>query len=591
MIEREDKQPQGEKPATDPTVKFHNYGKFDFIFSILEKLNVREIIDKAFTIEGNEPDISYGTLGVIFIANIICCPKPLCNIASSFASGGQVFDFKGTLGEHIELRQLNDDRFARFLDRMHETGNRDLFNKLTINALSEYDFKLSHVSYDTTSKVMWGSYEYLGNEPQSKLEITFGYSKQKRKDKRQIVIGLGMSEGLIVDGEVMSGNTDDKTYNAENIKHFAELTKTYPVQKSEGLRYTADSAACTDKVLKAAVELGQLVLTRMPDNYTLTQEMFEKFIPRWHEGNMITVANENGDENSYKIFEDQGVHKETLLKVCVYFNHSQLNVKYGTISRAIEKEEKKLETEVKKREKSALFSSKNEAYTKLKALKKSYKNLKYHDIEFKIEEVIKPAPGPKAKDTSKQKFVTKYDIHASYSEKEDIVNIQFQKLVRDCMFMLATNDFDMTGETMLNEYKKQSSVENKFKQLKNDFAPDSLYLKKPERIESLMYLILIGLQVASIIEKIVRDGLKQDNGHLVINNNIKREKPTFTKIINMFDQVGRIIMLDGEKETRFLSGNLTDSHKLVLKYLGLDERIFSGNTPEIKEKLANLEYG
>ena len=576
----------------EPTISFHNFGKFDFILSILKKLRVREIIDEAFTIEGHEPDISYGSLGMIFIANIICDPKPLCHIGSTFTSGGHVFDFKGTLGEQIELSQLTDDRFAKFLDRMYEIGNKRLFTNITINALIEYGFKLSHTSYDTTTKTMWGVYEYEEDKPQSILEITYGYNKQKRKDKRQIVIGLGMSEGLITDTSVMSGNMDDKSYNTENIKDFAELKKIYPVEDGE-IRYTADSAACIDKVFKAAKDLNQLVLTRMPDNYNLTQEMFEKFIPKLHESQIITIVKENGEENSYNLFEDQGFHKDIHLKTCVYFSHSQLSVKYNTIAREVEKEKERLEAEVKKAVKKALFTSKKDAHKYKKELKskKSLKKLKYHDIVIKVVEVIKPAPGPKAKDSSKQKFITKYDVQIEFSEKEDIIDIQLQKLTQDCMFMLVTNDFTMTGEEMLKEYKKQSSVETKFKQLKNDFAPNSLYLKKPERVESLMYLILIGLQVSSVIEKVVRDGLAQDNDYLVINNNIKSEKPTFLKIIDLFDQVGRVIMIDDEKEKRFLSDKLTDSHKKVLRYLGLDERIFSGNTPEIKEKLAKLEHG
>ena len=183
MISKAEQSLQETTATVEPTIRFHNYGKFDFILSILKKLRVKEIIDEAFTKEGHAPDISYGTMGMIFIANIICDPKPLYRIASTFTSGGHVFDFKGTLGEDIELSQLTDDRFAKFLDRMYETGNRRLFSNITINALTEYGFKLVHVNYDTTTKTMWGVYEYEEDEPQSTLKISYGYNKQKRGDK------------------------------------------------------------------------------------------------------------------------------------------------------------------------------------------------------------------------------------------------------------------------------------------------------------------------------------------------------------------------------------------------------------------------
>ena len=62
------------------------------------------------------------------------------------------------------------------------------------------------------SMVMWGEYE----TPEGKLgaiSINFGHSKQKREDKKQIKLGIGTANSIIVDAKVLSGNKDDKIYN------------------------------------------------------------------------------------------------------------------------------------------------------------------------------------------------------------------------------------------------------------------------------------------------------------------------------------------------------------------------------------------
>jgi transposase len=45
----------------------------------------------------------------------------------------------------------------------------------------------------------------------------------------------------------------------------------------------------------------------------------------------------------------------------------------------------------------------------------------------------------------------------------------------------------------MKEYKQQSSVELRFKFLKDPMFVDSLFLKTPERIEALGYVLLIAL--------------------------------------------------------------------------------------------------
>ncbi len=88
---------------------------------------------------------------------------------------------------------------------MHDAGCHKIYAELAANAFSRYGIALKNVNFDTTSKVMWGAYE-TSEGVEGAVDITFGYSKQKRPDKRQIKISLGTTQGICIDGQILSGN-------------------------------------------------------------------------------------------------------------------------------------------------------------------------------------------------------------------------------------------------------------------------------------------------------------------------------------------------------------------------------------------------
>jgi transposase len=68
---------------------------------------------------------------------------------------------------------------------------------------------------------MWGEYK-TPEGAQGVVDISFGYSKQNRQDKKQIKLSRGTTEGICIDGQVQSGNQDDKRFNIDNLDRAAE---------------------------------------------------------------------------------------------------------------------------------------------------------------------------------------------------------------------------------------------------------------------------------------------------------------------------------------------------------------------------------
>jgi len=63
----------------------------------------------------------------------------------------------------------------------------------------------------------------------------------------------------------------------------------------------------------------------------------------------------------------------------------------------------------------------------------------------------------------------------------------------------------------LKEYKRQHTVENKFKFIKNPVLIGPIYLQKKERLEALTYVVIIALLIYSILERRVRQALKKED--------------------------------------------------------------------------------
>lgn len=99
--------------------------------------------------------------------------------------------------QNIQLQHLY--RALDFLERRKSDLEKDLFFK-TANLFNQ---ELDLVMFDTTSIKYWGEGEGID-------VLQYGYSKEKRGDLKQLIIGILMTkEGLPVACEVFPGNTSD----------------------------------------------------------------------------------------------------------------------------------------------------------------------------------------------------------------------------------------------------------------------------------------------------------------------------------------------------------------------------------------------
>jgi transposase len=197
---------------------------------------------------------------------------------------------------------------------------------------------------------------------------------------------------------------------------------------------------------------------------------------------------------------------------------------------------------------------------------------KFHTFSVSTKEIQKKRRGRPSLNKSDEKCVFDYSLVITFEKDTSKID---EHIRRESTFILASNNLNITGEEMLLEYKTQSTVENKFKQLKDPHFVNSLYLERPERIEALTYLILLTLMIMSVAETVVRQGLKAENETVVGTGGFIKKQPTLLMIFRIFENVlYQCISLNGVKIRKLLKP-LNACQQKIMRYLKLSDNIFA----------------
>lgn len=160
-------------------------------------------------------------------------------------------------------------------------------------------------------------------------------------------------------------------------------------------------------------------------------------------------------------------------------------------------------------------------------IKEIESKLKYHKIsEVKIIN----------REIKDEKLVDK--IGCELIENQELIT----EIQNSCgRFILATNILDMTeldAPEILIIYKQQQSSERGFRFIKDPlFFADSLFVKNPERVETMMMLMGLCLLVYNLGQRQLRSSLKI--GKATVKNQLNKltERPTLRWIFQCFQGI------------------------------------------------------
>ncbi len=477
------------------------------VSGMIEQLGIVEEIDSRIEQDLNERHVSIG-LGVkaMIINGLGFTQRTLYMVSNYFEN----LPIELLLGSGIEPSHLNDSVLGRILDDIYEYGCTKLYSELAIQICKNLGLAPEVLCMDSTDFHLDGKYNSeLELEKDSKvLHLTRGYSRDHRPDLNQVVLNLIVENqaGIALHMEAHSGNKSDKVIFRETIKtHISQLQNAYEVGD-----LLMDSAGYTTETLK---ELGNSIkwISRVPETIKEAREAIEsdeemKDLCKGYRYRM-TRSNYGGVEQRWAVIYSEEAYKKELITL----KKSYINTSERTLSAF-----KKLCNQQ--------FSCANDAQKNLDEFCKKHPNLEINNSRIQAVPQYDKQGRP-SKTTQPTHYV--YCIQGDCSSSID----HFRTLERHKgKFIIATNNLvkdKLSDDQMLARYKSLSKVERGFRFIKDpQFVAASFFVKKPERVEALLFIMTLCLSVYAAIEYQIRQTLTKTDQTLPNQLNKQVKNPT-----------------------------------------------------------------
>jgi transposase len=513
-------------------IEIQNIDHLGIVAGIIDSIGIVEIINEIIGVEKGEKVSAGQVVKAMIINGLGFVSKPLYMFPEYF----ETIACEHLVGTGVKPEYLNDDKLGRVMDKLFIKGLDTIFFIIAVKAAKKFGVSLSTSHLDSSSMHVHGQYntslpevifenqrlennqelEELAVKSPKEITITYGYSRDHRPDLKQFIIEMICSG----DGDIpiflklASGNQADSSC-------FGQIAVEYQKQLEVNSLIVADSALYTESNLKMMSELRWLC--RVPLSIKAAKSLIStipesEFIDSTIPGYKLVSKTENyaGIEQRWLVVQSQERRESDLRKLTQKITKAA--------SKAVQ-DLKKLSQEE--------FACEADA---IKALSKLSKQFKYHQInESKVTQVKS-----KTKDSPEAIL---YQISATVSQDESKINTDVLSAGR---FIIATNVLDsqeLSNDSMLSEYKAQQSCERGFGFLKDPlFFADSIFLKSPERIESLGMIMGLCLLVYTLAQRQIRNSLKESKSTIKNQLGKATDRPTLRWIFQCFQCIHLVII-------------------------------------------------
>ncbi|WDE03230.1 IS1634 family transposase [Thalassomonas viridans] len=469
-------------------------------------------------------DVSFGQLFVAMLLNGLGFTGRTLHMYSEYFEDKPLDKL---IGPGITPEQLNDDALGRCLDALYDEGVSPLYQKIGEAVIKHLGLPCDSVHLDSTS-FHYDGQEKLSEADFNPIQITKGYSRDHRPELNQVILNLicENQSGIPVYMKPASGNSND-------MEGFKKIVKSHiqSLKAAQASRYlVADAALYVKDTIAHLGELAQLFITRVPQTLkeakTLTaQTPMLDFKPIC-----------DGYEGVWAESDYGGVAQRWLL---IRSEQARKRERHNLDKRILKKADAERKTFKKLCQQE--FACEQDAQ---KAIEHWRQKQVYLDVIAAVNSV--PVYGSKGRPAVGQQpqsvhYQITGNLFTPLAKREDA-------LKQLGLFIIATNDLseNLTMDKALSTYKSQQAVEKGFRFLKSpDFFTSAIYLKKPERIESLLMVMTTCLMVYAALEHQIRKQLKAQNRHFLDQKKRPSQKPTARWVFQCFQGV-TLLYLEGQ---------------------------------------------
>jgi len=525
------------------------------------------LVDSIERLVGSQMEISPGLTVLAMVLDTLSGRSPLYRLQEFFDEK----DIELLLGTDVDPESFADYNVGRAMDQIYEIGTQKIFAQIVQNALDVFKIQTAGLHFDTTSFTVYGDYDCI--DPP--FEITYGHSKDKRPDLKQFVVSmLCVERNIPLLGVCHNGNSSDKTLNNELLTNIGKHMAKHGLEPGAFV-YVADAAFVTEDNLKKSGQKNLKFLSRLPATYSECARVVQEAVGKDQWVQIGTLAESSGSSKRpsahYKAFDTQVQLYDNTYRALVLHSSAHDKRRHKRIDRLLADKRQKLDKLCKDATAKPFFclADAQAAADKLQAVAASG----YHTLQIQIEEKVKYGRGRPV--NGQPRTPQGYQYIVSYSIDQNDQAVKPLRLEAGC-FVLLTNlsgdqDFrDWPADKLLQLYKEQNGIEKNFGFLKDPTIVNSLFLKKPERIEVLGMILLIALLIWRLIERCMRQYVEKNNTDMTGWEDRPTRKPTAFMMTTKFSTV--LVVKQGRE--RKLARALKPVHIEYLKALGLTSKIF-----------------
>jgi transposase len=447
------------------------------VAGVCKEAGIAELLDKIAG-ESNR-SVSVGTATVAMVLNGLGFSNRQLYLVPQYFENKPV---EHLLGEGITAEMLNDDCLGRTLDWIYEHDVTTLFAGLALQARQRLGIKAEYVHVDTTSFSVHGEYAIKEEDDPVPIAITYGYSRDHRQDLKQWMLALATTHDADVPLFLrpLDGNSSDKEHLSAAVK---EVMKQLREQGPEEQQIAVfDSGGYSEANMKSYNEAKIRWISRVPETSTATKRALQEEYEQWQ-----PLLDESGDYVACTMDLPQGKERWVIVRP-----HARLLAAKAHMEKKVKKTQESWEKKLWHLS-VCPFSCENDAQVAWKQAVKGMPSWLVASFTLRSESRYQQRGKPK-KDALPDTIV--WHLVPTVSIDQQKMDAQIKK---DACFIIATNIVDaqqLSHEQVITTYKQQGGVERGFRFLKDPlFLASSVFVKKPERVVALSFIMVLCLLV------------------------------------------------------------------------------------------------
>jgi len=547
----------------------HRIGALSILRHFLDRMTFSRIVGSHLgTLRGHVLDHAQ-TLSLL-IANYLLSPSPLYRMAEWAAPYSS-----SALGlSHEGKAAINDDRVARSLDALVSVRGGNIFFRLALHIIKQFELETARIHHDTTTVTLRGQYLSSISEPR----ITYGFNKDHRPDLKQLVFGVNVTaDGAVpIWHQVFSGNRSDDSIHRTNLEQLRAL-----LQRNDFV-YVADCKLATQKNLAYIDSYGGRFVTVLPRSRAEDKEFrnhLRQGLPaRWRR--LHVQENQRRKSDPPEVYwttaagpsqTKEGYH----LLWCRSSVKAEIDAKerQDSLERA-EAQLLELSTRLNRRR----LKTRPAITREVKAILRSSGCQPFFTVKVRSEiqtQTRHPRRGRPKKNIHERVDTCSPAYRLEIQHNKDVLRNESRT---DGVFPIVTNlePARASKKEVLLMYKYQPYVEKRHALLKTELETAPVYLKKPRRVAGLLHAVFLALMLDALIERTLRQGMLREGIESlpILPEGRESKTPTTARLLEIFSDVAWYEFERGGETTAFPI-ELTPLQKQLLKLLDMDPSAYS----------------